>query len=68
MTGAVAGSFTAAVGFTDCTASSLSDAGKSLLFRVSGKLCYINQRATELGLYWETTEAVHLESVRLIGY
>lgn len=59
--------FTATIDFTGCNANSLGDPAKTILFKVDGLLCWINEAKLEVGLYILATEDVHLENVSLIG-
>jgi hypothetical protein len=61
---------TANVDFEECTvfgvaANSLGDPSKTILVKATGELCYINEAAKEVGVYF-TPEPVHIE-VPLVG-
>ena len=60
-------SLTATMKFTECGVNSLGSPAGTIEFAVAGELCYINRAAKEVGLYVESTAAVHLENVPLIG-
>jgi hypothetical protein len=60
--------FTATLDYEGCNANTLGDLAKTMLFKVTGETCVIST-SPELvvGLYFETTENVHVENVPISG-